>query len=513
MTGFPLMVGVADTIAIDSTTFTGWDVDPPTAAVVVNLGTRQLDPAALEIPVSEKRAVEAVVDASVDPGPSKPMTGSHVDTTSPTSQPSLSATTTVSPNSSTYTSSFSISTPNVFETLTTLRTLELGILIPLAVILVLFLSFLACCLVSRWRSKRRLSASPFVTNPLFAPPPGSSRHRSVVVESPHLGSIPALGGGRRPVIVKSTMRFVGARPGAAPPVDGKAVQDGEAPYAAPKTARTRTISISSSPPDSLERLAEISANAGPIPPVPAATSANAKIMRRSSSISAPPPTPSTDPAQPFSAYHPTRCPSNLYTPTTTGDADAPDSASSSCTSISTVSTSPPESEFRYVVAVPWVPQRSDELALRVGEGVIVYRVYEDGWCDGRREEGEGEEGVFPMACLRGRAWSFFGMLEDGAVGGAAGVAGISNGRNATREEQREGDGVAEMESVEGLGESVEDLAVDVEEARLSEVERQRAEEGSVSVKVNVDRGQQKDAGNQEEGVNARGRDMDGDSRV
>ncbi|KAJ3105759.1 hypothetical protein HDU97_007579 [Phlyctochytrium planicorne] len=88
------------------------------------------------------------------------------------------------------------------------------------------------------------------------------------------------------------------------------------------------------------------------------------------------------------------------------------SASSSLSSISTIpSDSGEEYEFRYEVVVPWIPQRFDELALAPGETVVVYKVYEDGWCDGRLLV-SGEEGVFPMACLRGRAWSFFGILEN-----------------------------------------------------------------------------------------------------
>ncbi|KAJ1567979.1 hypothetical protein HK405_004076, partial [Cladochytrium tenue] len=53
---------------------------------------------------------------------------------------------------------------------------------------------------------------------------------------------------------------------------------------------------------------------------------------------------------------------------------------------------------RQLVVEPWFPQRFDELALSPGEEVVVHRVYEDGWCDGR-VCGTGEEGVFPLACL------------------------------------------------------------------------------------------------------------------
>ncbi|KAJ3115398.1 hypothetical protein HDU96_000703 [Phlyctochytrium bullatum] len=87
-----------------------------------------------------------------------------------------------------------------------------------------------------------------------------------------------------------------------------------------------------------------------------------------------------------------------------------DSTSSTSSSISTVSSGNGETEMRYEVAVPWIPQRFDELALAPGDFVIVYKVYEDGWCDGKHETTE-DEGVFPMACLRGRSWSFFGMVD------------------------------------------------------------------------------------------------------
>ncbi|KAJ3103064.1 hypothetical protein HDU97_010420 [Phlyctochytrium planicorne] len=88
-----------------------------------------------------------------------------------------------------------------------------------------------------------------------------------------------------------------------------------------------------------------------------------------------------------------------------------DSTSSTSSSISTVSSGVPETEFRYEVCVPWIPQRFDELALAPGDSVIVYQIYEDGWCDGKHES-SGEEGVFPVACLRGRTWSFFGVAGD-----------------------------------------------------------------------------------------------------
>ncbi|KAJ3414742.1 hypothetical protein HDV05_006081 [Chytridiales sp. JEL 0842] len=90
---------------------------------------------------------------------------------------------------------------------------------------------------------------------------------------------------------------------------------------------------------------------------------------------------------------------------------AASSVSSSLSSVSTVS-SDGGAVARYEVLEPWLPQRFDEVALRPGDIVIVSKVYEDGWCDGK-VEGTDEEGVFPMACLKGRAWSFFGMIEGG----------------------------------------------------------------------------------------------------
>ncbi|KAJ3100201.1 hypothetical protein HDU97_002433 [Phlyctochytrium planicorne] len=71
---------------------------------------------------------------------------------------------------------------------------------------------------------------------------------------------------------------------------------------------------------------------------------------------------------------------------------------SSSYSISTVSDGAKEPEYHYKVSVPWIPQRFDELALTPGDRVIVYHIYEDGWCEGRNET-TGNEGVFPLACL------------------------------------------------------------------------------------------------------------------
>ena len=51
------------------------------------------------------------------------------------------------------------------------------------------------------------------------------------------------------------------------------------------------------------------------------------------------------------------------------------------------------------VVVAWLPHRFDELALSVGDKVVVHRVYEDGWCDGKIYGSE-EEGAFPLECLK-----------------------------------------------------------------------------------------------------------------
>ncbi|KAJ3093596.1 hypothetical protein HDU96_002156 [Phlyctochytrium bullatum] len=121
-----------------------------------------------------------------------------------------------------------------------------------------------------------------------------------------------------------------------------------------------------------------------------------------SNVSAPPPVPPSAPI--------TSADANDKQPHT--DGAALDSASSSMSSLSTDQSDDGDGyEFRYEVTVPWIPQRFDELALAPGEMVVVYKVYEDGWCDGRVLS-TGEEGVFPMACLRGRAWSFFGIIDN-----------------------------------------------------------------------------------------------------
>ncbi|KAJ3242438.1 hypothetical protein HDU81_003144 [Chytriomyces hyalinus] len=82
---------------------------------------------------------------------------------------------------------------------------------------------------------------------------------------------------------------------------------------------------------------------------------------------------------------------------------ATDSASSSLSSVSTVE-SDTEVEHRFEVIEPWMPQRYDELELLVGDIVIVYQMFEDGWCDGKLE-GSDETGAFPAACLQMDDWS------------------------------------------------------------------------------------------------------------
>ncbi|KAJ3245127.1 hypothetical protein HDU78_009854 [Chytriomyces hyalinus] len=82
---------------------------------------------------------------------------------------------------------------------------------------------------------------------------------------------------------------------------------------------------------------------------------------------------------------------------------ATDSASSSLSSVSTIE-SDTEVEHRFEVIEPWMPQRYDELELLVGDTVIVYQMFEDGWCDGKLE-GSDESGAFPAACLQMDDWS------------------------------------------------------------------------------------------------------------
>lgn len=49
--------------------------------------------------------------------------------------------------------------------------------------------------------------------------------------------------------------------------------------------------------------------------------------------------------------------------------------------------------------------RHDELNLHAGDKVCVYRVFEDGYCEGKREGGEDERiGIFPINCLRYTEW-------------------------------------------------------------------------------------------------------------
>ncbi|KAJ3246208.1 hypothetical protein HDU78_007658 [Chytriomyces hyalinus] len=82
---------------------------------------------------------------------------------------------------------------------------------------------------------------------------------------------------------------------------------------------------------------------------------------------------------------------------------ATDSASSSLSSVSTIE-SDIEVEHRFEVIEPWMPQRYDELELLVGDTVVVYQMFEDGWCDGKLE-GSDETGAFPAACLQMDDWS------------------------------------------------------------------------------------------------------------
>ncbi|KAJ3321502.1 hypothetical protein HDU76_014086 [Blyttiomyces sp. JEL0837] len=108
---------------------------------------------------------------------------------------------------------------------------------------------------------------------------------------------------------------------------------------------------------------------------------------------------------------------NSFAPITPME-DIPDSVDTSASSIST-DTSVVENRgiARYEVSEPWMPMRFDELALTPGLFVIIYKVYEDGWCDGR-VEGTDEEGVFPMACLKNRAMSLYNLvIGQGGQGG------------------------------------------------------------------------------------------------
>ncbi|KAJ3235727.1 hypothetical protein HDU81_000208 [Chytriomyces hyalinus] len=71
------------------------------------------------------------------------------------------------------------------------------------------------------------------------------------------------------------------------------------------------------------------------------------------------------------------------------------SFNSSTTSVSVASSK----VMHYKVTEPWIPQRFDELELHVGEIVVVYQSYKDGWCEGCVEGSEEEEGMFPRVCL------------------------------------------------------------------------------------------------------------------
>ncbi|KAJ3295944.1 hypothetical protein HDU79_007910 [Rhizoclosmatium sp. JEL0117] len=75
---------------------------------------------------------------------------------------------------------------------------------------------------------------------------------------------------------------------------------------------------------------------------------------------------------------------------------AQDSKRSSCTSVSILSSQ----VMRYRVERPWIPQQKDELALKVGDIVHVYQVFNDCWCEGFVDDDvEEKEGMFPRECL------------------------------------------------------------------------------------------------------------------
>ncbi|KAI8831291.1 hypothetical protein BJ741DRAFT_617201 [Chytriomyces cf. hyalinus JEL632] len=54
----------------------------------------------------------------------------------------------------------------------------------------------------------------------------------------------------------------------------------------------------------------------------------------------------------------------------------------------------------YTVRRPWLPQKEDELLLRVGDVVHVVQVFSDSWCEGFVEGVEEVAGIFPMDCLQ-----------------------------------------------------------------------------------------------------------------
>ncbi|KAJ3028870.1 UNVERIFIED_CONTAM: hypothetical protein HDU68_000743 [Siphonaria sp. JEL0065] len=81
-----------------------------------------------------------------------------------------------------------------------------------------------------------------------------------------------------------------------------------------------------------------------------------------------------------------------------------ESVLTSASSISTIESDDMEMETKYEVVEHWMPQRFDELELIPGDTVIVYKVFEDGWCDGKIE-GTEDTGAFPFACLKADSWS------------------------------------------------------------------------------------------------------------
>ncbi|KAJ3258309.1 hypothetical protein HDU77_002371 [Chytriomyces hyalinus] len=98
------------------------------------------------------------------------------------------------------------------------------------------------------------------------------------------------------------------------------------------------------------------------------------------------------------------------------------SFNSSTTSVSVASSK----VMHYKVTEPWIPQRFDELELHVGEIVVVYQSYKDGWCEGC-VEGSEEEGVFPRVCLGQYAISISDLRSISPPGTAA----LKNGQVST----------------------------------------------------------------------------------
>ncbi|KAJ3021425.1 JNK-interacting protein 1 [Thoreauomyces humboldtii] len=58
-----------------------------------------------------------------------------------------------------------------------------------------------------------------------------------------------------------------------------------------------------------------------------------------------------------------------------------------------------EDDFAYAIVHGWVPQRSDEVLLEIGDRVTIYQIFEDGWCEGVNER-TALSGMFPLACLK-----------------------------------------------------------------------------------------------------------------